>query len=207
MEDLNIVGISGLPRGGKDTLAELFIENGYYGVSLGDIVRDESRVRHAQQPDPISVANMTETANWLRAEHGPDFALREALNRYHDARTRVGNFIGLVVFSVRAPIEVDFILRHGGELIWVEASDEVRYERYLNNRRDGETALSFEEMQSQEALQWEPQPNVPEEIQMNIAYVKSKVTRIVDNNVGDIADFHDKARKLMEQLKEPGEAI
>lgn len=207
MEDLNIVGISGLPRGGKDTLAELFIENGYYGVSLGDIVRDESRLRHARQPDPISVANMTETANWLRAEHGPDFALREALNRYNDARTRVGNFLGLVVFSVRAPIEVDFILRHGGELIWVEASDEVRYERYLNNRRDGEIALSFEEMQSQEALQWKPQPNVPEEIQMNIAYVKSKATRIVDNNVGDITDFHTKAKKLLAQLNEPDETV
>ncbi len=200
MEELRIVGISGLPRGGKDTLAELFMDNGFYGVSLGDIVRDESRVRHAQEPDPISVANMTETANWLRTEHGPDFALREALNRYEDAKEQDKGYEGLVVFSVRAPIEVDFILRHGGELIWVEASDEVRYDRYLKHRRDGETPMSFEEMQAQEALQWQPQPNIPEEIQMNIEYVKSKATRVLENNQSDLDAFHTKARELMRQI-------
>src|SRR5690349_169937 len=110
MKDLRIIGISGLPRGGKDTLADIFMANGFFGVSLGDIVRDESRVRHAKETDPISVANMTETSNWLRAEHGPDFALREALNRYEDAQEKGGQYDGLVVFSVRAPIEVDFIL-------------------------------------------------------------------------------------------------
>jgi dephospho-CoA kinase len=206
MEELRIVGISGLPRGGKDTLAELFMGNGFCGVSLGDIVRDESRIRHAKEPDPISVANMTETANWLRAEHGPDFALREALNRYEDARERGEPHEGLVVFSVRAPIEVDFILRHGGELVWVEASDEVRYDRYLKHRRDGETPLSFEEMQAQESLQWQPQPDIPEEIQMNIAYVKSKATRILENNQNDLDVFQANARKLMTQIIGKGTA-
>lgn len=199
MEELRIIGISGLPRGGKDTLAELFMDNGFYGVSLGDIVRDESRVRHTDSPDPISVANMTETANWLRSEHGPDFALREALNRYEDAREQE-KYDGLVVFSVRAPIEVDFILRHGGELIWVEASDQIRYDRYLKHQRDGETALSFEEMHAQEALQWQPQPDLPEEIQMNIAYVKSKATRVLENNKNDLEEFHAKARALMQRV-------
>lgn len=200
MEELRIIGIGGLPRGGKDTLAELFVSEGFYGVSLGDIVRDESRVRHADELDPISVASMTETANWLRSEHGPDFALREALNRYEDAKEQGGIYAGLVVFSVRAPIEVDFILRHHGELIWVEASDEVRYARYLNHRRDGEVPLSFDEMQAQEALQWKPQPGIPKDIQMDIGYVKANASRVLENNQNDLDRFTAKARKLIASI-------
>ena len=50
---MNIVGIAGLPRSGKDTLAELFMKQGYFGVSFGDIFRDVSRQRHADKPDPL----------------------------------------------------------------------------------------------------------------------------------------------------------
>jgi dephospho-CoA kinase len=201
MDELRIVGISGLPRSGKDTLAEMFMENGFYGVSLGDIVRDESRVRHTGEVDSISVANMTETANWLRSQHGPDFALREALNRYEQAQEESEHkYEGLVVFSVRAPIEADFILRHLGELVWVEASDEVRYSRYLNHMREGESPISLKELQAQEALQWKPQPGIPEEIQMNITYVKQKATRVLENNRNDFDAFRAKAHQLMEEI-------
>jgi dephospho-CoA kinase len=201
MEDLRIVGISGLPRGGKDTLAEMFMDNGFFGVSLGDIVRDESRSRHSDAPDPISVANMTETANWLRGQYGADFALREALNRYGKAQEEGDNrYDGLVIFSVRAPIEVDFILRHLGELVWVEASDEVRYERYLKHLREGETPISLQELQAQEALQWHPQPGLPEEVQMNIEYVKAHATKVLENNENDIDAFRAKAHALMDAI-------
>ena len=67
---MKLIGIGGLSRSGKDTLAEFLISKGYFGVSLGDIVRNQSRIRHADAPDPISIANMTETANNLRQQKG-----------------------------------------------------------------------------------------------------------------------------------------
>ena len=61
---LNIIGIGGLPRSGKDELAQIFIDAGFFGVSLGDIVRNIAKTRHSDKPDPISVNNMTETSNF-----------------------------------------------------------------------------------------------------------------------------------------------
>jgi dephospho-CoA kinase len=193
---MNIVGIGGLPRGGKDTLAELYIQHGYYGVSLGDIVRDESRRRHANEPDPISVKNMTETSNFLRSEKGPDFALKEALARFEEA-SKTDQYKGLVVFSVRAPVEADFIIKNGGQLIWVDATDQVRYERSKLARRAGEAEQSIEEMLDHERLQEVPQPGLPEQVQMNTRYVKSKATKLFENNGNSIEAFKDEAEKAL----------
>lgn len=195
--NLNIVGVAGLPRSGKDTVAEMLIDSGYYGVSLGDIVRDESLTRHADDPQPISVKNMTETANYLRTEHGADFALKEALARYEKAK-ETAQYLGLVVFSVRAPVEADFILQNSGKLIWVEASDEVRHQRANSNLRDGEQELDFDDMKAQEALQEKPQPGIPEEVQMNTSYVKAKANLVIENNGNSLEDFEQLVKSKLE---------
>lgn len=196
---MKIIGVAGLPRSGKDTLAELLIKKGWFGVSLGDIVRDESRIRHADKPDPISVANMTETSNYLRTTKGPDFALKEAIARYQAAQARGENHPGLVVYSVRAPIEADFILKNGGSLMWVEASDEIRHQRFRRYRREGEAEITLEAMKAQEALQEKPQLSLPAEVQMNIAYVKSKAGETLENNGNDLAAFEAKIEAVLRQ--------
>jgi hypothetical protein len=198
--DVKIVSIGGMPRSGKDSLAELFIKNGYYGVSLGDIVRDVSMVRHKDSPDPISVAHMTETSNWLRTTQGPDFALKQALVMYKNAAKKGGSYKGLIIWSIRAPVEVDFILANHGELIWLEASDEVRYERAMKFIREGEGQMSLDEFKAQEDLQWVPQAGIPDSVQMNISYVKSHATRTLENDEADIGVFETKAQKLIQDL-------
>lgn len=198
-EELKIVGIGGLPRSGKDLLAELFMQSGYFGLSLGEIVRNESRTRHADQPDPISVKNMTETSNYLRQTRGADFALVEALKLFAEAK-KTKSYTGLLVWSIRAPVEVDFILSHKGHLIWLETSDEVRHQRAMNMLREGEVEISLDEFKAHEALQWVPQPDLPSEIQMNISYVKEKATDVFENNTDDMNEFKLKANKLITQL-------
>ena len=195
--DYKIVGIGGLPRSGKDTVAELLMRAGYMGVSFGDIVREFCFERHKDKPDPISIANMTETSNWLRETRGADVILREALSRFETKRAEGEQYEGLVLFSVRAPVEVDFILEHGGELVWIEANDEVRHRRNNANLRQGEIPLSLEEFKSQEALQWQPQPGIPEEVQMNLAYVKDHATIRLVNDSDDREAFLADARRLL----------
>lgn len=192
---VEMVGIGGRDRSGKDTLAELYIERGYFGFSLGDAVRQHSRVRHADTPDPISVRNMTETSNWLRAEYGPDVILRQALDEYEKATDSRKKYKGVVLYSVRMPVEVDFILAHGGKVVWVEASDSVRYQRKLASLREGEVKVSLEEMLSQEKLQLEPQPGVPIVVQMNLDYVKKHASEVIENNGEDKDSF----KKIAEQ--------
>lgn len=194
--DIKLIGIGGLPRSGKDFLAEVYIENGFYGVSMGDIVRDKARIRHANTPDPISIANMTETSNWLREQNGSEFALIECLERYKKAQ-ELSKFEGLVVFSVRMAVEVDFILANGGKVIWMEADDSVRYQRYIQHMREGEIAISQAELMAQEALQWQPQPGIDPSIQMDIEYVKSHATDVFENNINDVQDFTIRANKFI----------
>lgn len=193
---MKIVGIGGLSRSGKDTLAEFLIEKGYFGVSLGDIVRNAAKIRHANESDPISVANMTETANDLRQQKGPDFALKQAVEEFEAAGGET-KYKGLLVYSVRAPAEVDYILAHDGRLIWLSADDQVRYRRAMKFRREGEAEISFDEFQRQENLQWRPQPGIPAEAQMNAEYVKSKATLALDNSDDDMQAFKQKARQAL----------
>ena len=172
------------------------MEAGYYGVSFGDIIRDYSRKRHTDKPDPISVANMTETANWLRNEQGADVLLKEALRQFEEKQAQGENYKGILFISVRAPVEADFIRERDGVLIWIEASDEVRYERDKKHRREGEVDVSFEEFKRQENLQTVPQPGIPKEAQMNMTYVKSQATNILENNGDDFEAFKQAARQL-----------
>ncbi len=194
---MKIIGIGGLPRSGKDTLAEVFMANSFYGVSIGDIVRDEARVRHVSVPDPISIENLTETSNWLREQHGPDFALQACIDRYNEA-SKSKTYKGLVVFSVRMALEVDFIVAAGGDVIWVETDDDVRYERYIQHMREGETAISKAELMAQESKQWQPQPGIDPAIQMNTEYVKQHATKTFLNNDNDLEDFQVRAKALMD---------
>jgi len=191
---VNIVGISGRDRSGKDTLAELYMAAGYFGYSFGDAVRRHARERHANEPDPISVKNLTETSNWLRTEYGADVILKEALAEYEKVEKSGKKHKGIVMFSVRAPIEVDFILENGGELIWVQTSNEVRLSRRHSGFREGESRVSLEEMLSHEALQEKPQPGIPVEVQMDLGYVQSHATKVFHNEGDDINEFIERAK-------------
>jgi dephospho-CoA kinase len=195
--DYKIVGIAGLSRSGKDTVAELLTQNGYMSVSLGDIVREHAFERHKDKPDPITRANTTETSNWLRETYGADVVLREALKRFEAKRAEGHTFKGVVLHSIRAPIEVDFILAHGGELVWVEADDTIRYQRNSQAIRQGERSLSFEEFMSHEAEQWKPLPGIPREVQMNVSYVKEHATIHLVNNGDEREAFLAAARQAL----------
>jgi dephospho-CoA kinase len=197
---INIVGIAGVGRSGKDSLAELFIKDGYFGVSFGDIIRDLTQERHASDPHPISRANMTDTSNWLRETRGPDVIMKIALERYEEAQ-KTKDYQGLMAWSIRAPIEADFILSHKGKLIWIDVSDDVRYKRAMNGLREGEPHLSFDEFMAQENTQFKPLAGIPKEIQMDLPYVKSKATIIIENNFSELKDFYAVSENLNDQYK------
>jgi len=196
--DFKIVGISGKIRSGKDTLANLMMEDGYYGVSLGEIVRDHSRTLFEKSPNPIAVENMTRTSNILRKQLGPDFLYKEAVRQFTELKDS-RKYKGLLMFSVRAPIEADKIIASGGKLVWVEASDEDRYKRAMDYLREGDERISFEEFKRNEESQFKPNLELPTEIQMNLDYVKSRATNILTND-SDLEHFNSKAQELIEEL-------
>lgn len=195
-----IIGIGGMPRSGKDSLAELCIKEGFFGISFGDVVRRFARERHADKPDPISVEHMTETSNWLRENHGPEVILDEALQQYDDQVASGHEYKGLVLWSIRMPVEVDYILQRRGVLVWTEASVEVRHERNIRHMREGESTISLDEFRRQELLQWEPQAGIDPAIQMNMSYVKAHATHVLENNQDDFSVFLSAAHQLITEL-------
>ena len=64
----------------------------------------------------------------------------------------------------------------------------------------GQIKKGIEELKRQEALQWLPQPGTPAEAQMDISYVKSKSTIILENNGNDVKVFKGNAHKLISSL-------
>ncbi len=195
--DYKIIGIGGLSRSGKDSLADLLTQSGYMSVSLGDIVREYCFERHKDKPDPITRANTTETSNWLRETYGADVVMREGLKRFEAERAKGHQFVGVVLHSIRAPIEVDFILAHGGEMVWVETDDKIRHQRNSTALREGERELSFEEFMAHEAEQWVPLPGLPKEVQMDVSYVKAHATITIENNGNDRDAFLAEARRQL----------
>jgi len=199
-EDFLIVGIAGKIRSGKDTLAEIFIQNGYFGVSVGDIVRERSRELHSDDPNPISTENMTKTSNYLRTKLGSDFLFIEAIERYKNA-IKNKSYKGLVIYSIRAPIEADRILENQGQLIWIEANDEIRYKRAMENLRTGDSVSSFENFKLAESKQFTPDSDMPDESQMNLDYVKNKATKLLTNNDSNMYKFKAEALELVKSIK------
>ncbi len=199
-EDFLIVGIAGKIRSGKDTLAEIFIQNGYFGVSVGDIVRERSRELHSDDPNPISTENMTKTSNYLRAKLGSDFLFKEAIARYKYS-LKFKSYNGLVIYSIRAPIEADRIVENHGQLIWIEANDEIRYKRAMENLRTGDSVNSFEKFKLAESKQFTSDPNMPDESQMNLDYVKNKATKLLTNNDSNMNKFKAEALELVKSIK------
>jgi dephospho-CoA kinase len=198
-DNLNIIGISGLSRSGKDTLANILINDGYFGVSFGDIIRDLTAERHFDDEFPIARVNMTETSNWMRETHGPDVLMKICLERYNQA-IKEKSYKGLICWSIRAPVEVDFIINHGGKLIWIDVSDEVRYKRAMDDLREGEPHLSFEDYLAQENTQYEPLPGIAKSIQMDLPYVQKHATNTITNNDDDLEEFISSAKAVIEQI-------
>lgn len=195
----NIVGIGGYSRSGKDTLATLLLSAGYFGISVGDIAREYSMERHKDSKSPISRINLTETSNWLREQKGPDVFMKIALDKYRQA-LKTKEYKGMLIWSIRAPIEADFIIKNKGTLIWIDSKAKTRYKRFLENLRTGEVSIDFDEYLRQEQTQVFPQPDIDPLIQMNMDYVKEKSNLTLDNNFEGTEKFLEYAKQRVNSI-------
>lgn len=191
-----IVGIGGYSRSGKDTLANYLVKEGFFGISVGDIAREFTLERHKNEENPISRINLTETSNWLREMRGPDVFMKIALDKYKQAKQNK-DYKGLLIWSIRAPIEADYIIENKGQLVWIETDAETRYKRSMENLRKGEPKLDFEEYMRQEQTQVEPQPGIDPLVQMNLDYIKEVANLKLDNNYSSTEEFLNNAKSII----------
>ncbi len=130
------------------------------------------------------------TANELRATHGDDFLVREALRRMSEDGVQ-----DAAVESIRALAEAETLKAAGGILLAVDADQRVRFER-VQGRRSETDQVTFEEFTAHEVLERDD----PDPHGMQKAKVMALADHVIMNN-----GSHDQLYKAIDAfLKEIG---
>ena len=125
-------------------MVEYLIEHyGFVHYSSRSIILEE--IYKQQLPD--TRAQMRLTANELRARHGNDFLVTQAL-----ARIERDGVERAIVESLRATAEAETLKRSGGILLAVDADQQLRYKR-VQARRSETDRVTFEQFAAHELLE------------------------------------------------------
>lgn len=134
-----ILGVCGTFASGKDTVAEILAsEYNVYHVSTGDIVREKAMELYGNKERET----LHKTAIEFRQNEGGDYFVREGYRRYKEVEDQ---YSGIIFSGVRSLGEGRAVLALGGELVYVDAPVEVRYERMTSRQRDDETRKTMAE--------------------------------------------------------------
>jgi len=177
-----IIGISGTNGSGKDSLGlSLQDRYGYMFVSVTDLLRDELRRRNL----PIIRANMRMVSAQWRREFGGGVLIEKAISSWHQFRP---NATGVVIASLRNPLEADSVHEHGGVVLWLDADAKTRYERVQANRysrgsRKGEDDVTFEQFLEAEKAEMF---SSGDEATLNMSAVKDVSDYVIINDKPDV---------------------
>ncbi len=124
-----IFGVSGFNGAGKGEVVDFLASQGFLALSLSDVIRDVLR----QQGLEPTRERMIETGNAIRAAEGPGGLATRLAAKFEPDRD-------YVVDSIRHPAEADTLraLAADFRLIWVEAAENVRFDRMRQRGRVGD---------------------------------------------------------------------
>lgn len=185
-----ILGVCGTFASGKDTVAEILErDHNVYHVSTGDLVREKSMELYGN----IERETLHMVATNLRQKEGGDYFIREGYRRYE---AKAKEYSGVVFSGVRSLGEGRAILELGGDLVFVDAPVEIRYERMASRQRDKETRKTLEEF-----LEFEKKErggDTDDEWAFNIDKLGTMAKYQVDNS-GSYEDFVTSVHRLAQQ--------
>jgi dephospho-CoA kinase len=139
-----IIGITGTDGAGKGSVVEYLVsQHGFAHYSARDFIVAEIK-RQGLTVDRIQTRL---TANALRAEFGHEVVVRKA---YEKAAAEGKNRV--IIESIRALAEVEYLQLREGVLLAVDADPVVRYER-IQRRASATDAITYEQFLAQEALE------------------------------------------------------
>lgn len=134
-----ILGVCGTFASGKDTVAEILErDHNVYHVSTGDLVREISMELYGNKERET----LHKVATDFRQNEGGDYFIREGYRRYEKVEDQ---YSGVVFSGVRSLGEGRAVSELGGDMVFVDAPVEMRYERMAGRQRDDETRKTLEE--------------------------------------------------------------
>lgn len=139
---MRIIGLTGHPSSGKDTVARYLETKGFKHISSGDILRAEMK----KQGIPIDRPHMHDFSNKIRALRGPGYLAEDAI-QHIDGDT--------IISGLRNVSETNILKQEFGSayaLVAIDAPVETRYGWAQGRGRDGD-GISFEQFKAQEELE------------------------------------------------------
>ncbi len=139
-----VIGITGTDGSGKGTVVDQLVrQHGYTHYSSRDFIMAEIE----RLGLPTDRAQMRLIANELRAQFGNEVIVKKAYERAQaEGKDKI------VIESIRALAEAEYLLAHGGVLLAVDADSEVRYAR-VQGRRSASDQVSYEQFLAHEELE------------------------------------------------------
>jgi dephospho-CoA kinase len=139
-----IIGLTGSYCSGKDTVAEYIVEKyNFIHYSLSDVIRNVMNKEKIE----TTRENLIVFGTKLRSENGNGVLARLVIKQMNDKNN-------YCITSIRHPDEVCELKKQKEfTLIYVDAPQEIRFERMLNRKRSGDpqTIEKFIELQNKES--------------------------------------------------------
>ena len=136
-----VIGVTGHPASGKDTVADYLVSRGFTKISGGDILREEM----IELGIPTDRSHIQEYVKEMRKKYGNGYPSEETINRIKG---------DTVISGVRNSEEVRIFREKLGKdfkLVAVEAPLEVRYSWAKERGRIGDD-VSFERFKTEEEV-------------------------------------------------------
>lgn len=176
-----IIGLSGVPAAGKDTVAEYLERNkNFTHISLSAILREIVISRNLE----LNLHNLTEVGNSLIGEFGEGYLVKEALKRIDQNENAV-------ISSIRQPGEITQLQKQNDFImVFVDADPKIRFERLKLRGRAGDSE-TFEDFINIEKKQLDGKSGA-----MNLGKCKEMSDIVIENN-GSIAEFSQKIENII----------
>lgn len=171
---MRLIGLSGTNGAGKDTVGQLLAEqHNFLFISMTDMLREEALNRNL---DTSREVLRTISAEWRR-ESGLGVLIDKSV-AYYEKLGGDSKYAGLVVASLRNPGENDRVHELGGEVIWIDADPQVRFDR-LKGRMRADDPASFEQFVASEQAEMQ---RTGDEATLSMSEVKAKADKIFQND-------------------------